>query len=255
MVLELRRIAAAFARAVGKVVFPKLAAAAERRVTKTDAAERLDAPGDELEDLDLELLEDSELDELLEDLEFAGFDAFNEPGFSRTSNRAAKRVVQHSQREFSRLGINVEKEPHLKWLIDGWRKDNVARITGMQKDQLAKIERILREGRGHTAQTLAKEIARQLDDVTLSRAEALARDQILTLNANITRERQTAAGIDEYIWTTSNDERVRPEHKDLEGARFTWADGHPEEGHPGEPINCRCIAYPVLPELEEVGLN
>lgn len=88
-------------------------------------------------------------------------------------------------------------------------------------------------------------------DVSKSNANRIARDQIGKLNGQITHERQTALGIDAYIWRTSLDDRVRdPEHTRLEGQRFTWeSGGDPTEGHPGDAIQCRCRAEPDLSKL------
>jgi SPP1 gp7 family putative phage head morphogenesis protein len=86
-------------------------------------------------------------------------------------------------------------------------------------------------------------------DVSESRAELIARDQTLKLNGAITEIRQTNAGVDSYIWSTSLDERVREEHAALEGQTFSWS-SPPEVGHPGEDFQCRCVALPVIPELE-----
>lgn len=176
--------------------------------------------------------------------------ALSASGINGAADTAADRNVTHSKNEFKRLGIDIRKEPNMTPLIDGWRKDSVARVTAMADDQLDKIEDILSEGFGRRAESIAKDIERQLDDVSASRAELIARDQVLTLNAKITEFRQVASGIEEYVWTTSNDERVRDEHEALEGETFSWDEGgDPEEGHPGEAINCRCTAFPILPEL------
>ena len=57
-------------------------------------------------------------------------------------------------------------------------------------------------------------------------------------------------GITQYIWRTSRDERVRESHLVLEGKTFSW-DSPPDVGHPGQDINCRCTAEPVIPGLED----
>lgn len=88
-------------------------------------------------------------------------------------------------------------------------------------------------------------------DVSESRAELIARDQTLKLNGQINEERQRSAGIDSYTWSTSLDERVRPEHAKLEGQVFTW-DNPPEPGHPGDDFQCRCAAIPIIPELDSL---
>jgi SPP1 gp7 family putative phage head morphogenesis protein len=93
-----------------------------------------------------------------------------------------------------------------------------------------------------------EELAAKLEErgnVSESRAELIARDQTLKLNGAITQIRQENAGIDSYVWSTSLDERVRPEHAALEGQTFPWS-SPPDVGHPGQDIQCRCIAVPVI---------
>jgi len=172
------------------------------------------------------------------------------------SDTAAKRTVQNSKSEFERLGIKLlDAEPDLGPLIDAWRAENVGRITGMLDDELDKIETILRNGDGLVVGDLADALEDQLG-VSESRANLIARDQVLTLNGQITKERQGACGIEKYVWTTSNDERVRETHAELEGTTQSW-DDPPEinddgdTGHPGEDYQCRCIAFPILPELDD----
>jgi SPP1 gp7 family putative phage head morphogenesis protein len=84
----------------------------------------------------------------------------------------------------------------------------------------------------------------------------LARDQILTLNAQINQSKQVNAGIEEYIWTAVADSRTRDDHADLDGQKFRYDDPPVSGtdgfvGHPGEPAQCRCVAYPVIPALED----
>jgi SPP1 gp7 family putative phage head morphogenesis protein len=188
----------------------------------------------------------------------------------------AERTVDHSKTEFRRLGIKLrplevkndrkgkerlvgvrlrDAEPKLDKLITGWRKENVDKITSLVGKELDTIEGLLRDGEGRRVESLAKEIEGRFD-VTRSKAELLARDQVLKLNANITGERQKAAGIEEYIWTSSGDERVRERHGELDGQTFRWDDPPVtneagDKNHPGEDYQCRCTAYPVLPELED----
>lgn len=97
--------------------------------------------------------------------------------------------------------------------------------------------------------------------VVRSRAELIARDQTLKLYGQIQEARQTDAGIEEYTWSTSHDERVRSRHAELEGTTQRW-DAPPvvdratgRRAHPGEDFQCRCAAIPILPtgELPEGG--
>lgn len=239
-VLALRRAAARFGKAVLAVVMPRVADFAKQPSDDDDA--RTDAKGPN----------DAAANVLLRNMKAAAKGSLGPGVIKADSARAAAGTLKHSQKEFKRLGIDVRKEPMLTPLMDGWQKDNVSLITNMHAEQLGKVDTILRDGFGRRPESLAKDIERQLDDVSKSRAELIARDQVLTLNAKITRHRQKSAGIEKYVWTTSNDERVRDEHAALEGEVFAWDEGgDPEEGHPGEAINCRCVAFPILDELDD----
>lgn len=93
--------------------------------------------------------------------------------------------------------------------------------------------------------------------VSENRAELIAVDQTLKLASAITQARQTAAGVTSYTWSTSLDERVRPSHAELEGQEFDWNDppitnDDGDTNHPGEDYRCRCVAIPVVDELEEL---
>ncbi len=89
--------------------------------------------------------------------------------------------------------------------------------------------------------------------VAESRAMLIARDQTTKLNGALNEIRQTEAGVTSYTWSTSLDERVRDEHSEREGEVFDW-DSPPEDGHPGEPIQCRCVAIPVVEEFAGLDL-
>lgn len=73
----------------------------------------------------------------------------------------------------------------------------------------------------------------------------LTRDQTSKLTGQLNQARQTELGVDRYRWRDSADERVRPLHQDYNGQIFAWNDP-PPDGHPGQPIQCRCVAVAVL---------
>lgn len=76
-----------------------------------------------------------------------------------------------------------------------------------------------------------------------SNARRIARDQVGKLNGQVNQDRQEALGVTGYIWRGVLDQRERDEHTDREGQSFSW-DDPPDDGHPGEPIQCRCSAEP-----------
>lgn len=217
----------------------------------TDASE-----GDIFDEVD-----DDDLDDLERDMERAATAAFNEREYKRSSDTTAKRVDKHLEHEWHRIGLpKLSKDPKASERVVKWRTENVNRITGMQKDQIEKVRNILDVGQGRRVESLAEDIERQLDDVSASRAELIARDQVLKLNGELTQDRHEAAGIEKYWWSTSQDERVRPTHADLEGELFSWDDppetnDNGDRNHPGGDFSCRCVATPFLEELEEEGLG
>jgi SPP1 gp7 family putative phage head morphogenesis protein len=241
-VLAARRVAARFGAVIRRIVLGHI----EAFTNLTDVEERADAADDDAKQASAKKLA-KQLGKKMR-AETATLTAGD---WEASGEKAAKKTEEHSKKEFRRLGIDVRKEPMMTPLIDGWRKDNVALIKNMHEEQVDKVEKILDEGWGRHPKSLAKDIEDRIG-VSKSRAELIARDQVLTLHAKITRHRHKAAGIKSYIWTTSQDERVRPEHAELEGEEFSWDEGgDEEEGHPGEAVNCRCVAFPVLEELED----
>lgn len=132
------------------------------------------------------------------------------------------------------------------------REANIRLIEDAHRDYAAQVREVFDNAltEGLRVEELAAKLAER-GDVSESRAELIARDQTLKLNGQITRLRQQAAGVEEYIWSTSQDERVRPEHAALEGRKFAWDEPTPIGYAPSEDFQCRCIPIPVIPELED----
>lgn len=87
-------------------------------------------------------------------------------------------------------------------------------------------------------------------NVSLQRAELIARDQTLKLAAKVNQIRQQNAGVHEYTWSGVMDVRERATHVANEGKRYLWAVPPEVTGHPGHDVNCRCIALAYVPELD-----
>lgn len=131
-------------------------------------------------------------------------------------------------------------------------RENVGLIKTIPESYFQKIETVMLEQvvQGRTsAKSLIDEL-QELGAQSKRRARFIARDQTAKLTAAMNRERNQALGITEYVWRTSRDERVRESHAKRDGKRFRWDDppagGPADGGHPGEAINCRCTAEPVV---------
>ena len=167
-----------------------------------------------------------------------------------------QQVNKFNYEQFQKLnnsifGIDVfSNEPWLKDQSKIFSAQNAQLIKSLPIEELARVsqdvERGLQQGERFTdiAETIQKSFG-----ITHRRAKLIARDQTQKLNNSLTKLRQQEVGVEEYIWQTSDDERVRQTHKDNDGKKFRWDTPPPITGHPGNDVNCRCIARPVLDKL------
>ena len=139
--------------------------------------------------------------------------------------------------------------------LRAFRESNLALIRTLAADRVAAVRTVLeRRGIGGRVEQIAADIEAEAG-ATPARAALIARDQVLSLNAQVTEARHRAAGITEYVWRTSRDARVRESHRALEGRTFRYADppvvdertGRRE--NPGQDFRCRCTADPILPGI------
>ena len=132
---------------------------------------------------------------------------------------------------------------------DRWARENVKLISKMADDHLDRVAKITREAvrAGSRAEVVAGAL-REATGISARKAKGIARDQIATLQGQVTQARQTRIGVKRYRWRTVGDARVRTTHRQREGEIFSW-DRPPPDGHPGAPINCRCYAEPVLDDV------
>lgn len=138
-------------------------------------------------------------------------------------------------------------------VVQAATKANVSLIKSIPEQYFDKLETVVTKNvdAGMRFEDLAKEIQR-IGDVTESRAKLIARDQTSKMNGAMSQIRQMSIGIERYTWSTSGDERVREEHAANDGKIFDWNDP-PATGHPGEDIQCRCVALPYVELDKEDG--
>lgn len=153
----------------------------------------------------------------------------------------------------SAYGVDIfQSEP---WLVDvmrQWEAENIRLIKSIPEAALESLHgKIVASVRAGRPVSELADVIESSYGVTRSRAELIANDQVGKLNGQLTRERQKRLGVEEYIWRGSLDQRERDAHVIREGKRFSW-DAPPYDGHPGEPIRCRCTAEPVLPLLDDI---
>lgn len=172
------------------------------------------------------------------------------------------------------LGVDVfAREPWLGAHINSFGKENVQLITKLAEETRADIDRIINDGfkRGRRIEDIRTEILRGTDltkgrfKKTRTRAQLIARDQVSKLNGQLIQLRQQEIGINQYIWRTAIDERVRTSHLAMEGKICDWGNAFTYKNkfnenwmertsdmvkkHPGQDIQCRCYAEPVFEDL------
>jgi len=127
-------------------------------------------------------------------------------------------------------------------------KENVELIRSiplqLQGDLIKHVTETI-EKHGFNEQKLIKTLNNRFN-VAGSRAKLIARDQTSKTIGALTKARHQQIGITEYVWITSNDERVRSSHASLNGSKQEWATPPPVSGHPGHSIQCRCVAQAVI---------
>lgn len=186
-------------------------------------------------------------------------------------SRYAKEV-EGSNLRTQLVGVDpLHSAPSLAIAADRFVDQNVKLITNVADKELGELQDLFKDPstKGLSVDEI-QDLVQERFKVSDSRAQLIARDQTLKLNAQITQTRQTRAGVTRYVWTTSNDERVRPDprvvkdpsrpgpdHRALEGTVQSW-DSPPvvdtktnRRAHPGEDYQCRCTAFPLIEGIDD----
>lgn len=121
-----------------------------------------------------------------------------------------------------------------------------------QRRMADEVQSALFEGldRGQSSAQIANRLTERVQ-VSRSRATLIARNELGNASAYGQQVTQEEAGITHYEWVAASDERVRPEHQARNGKIFAW-DKPPADGHPGQPIQCRCVSVPVIAGVREL---
>lgn len=143
-------------------------------------------------------------------------------------------------------------------------EQNARYITSMASGVADKVFKDMARGymEGKRPEELMRDVLKRWPELTEWHARLIARTETSKASTALTRVRAEGAGLDWYVWRTSEDARVRTSHYHMDGVICSWSDP-PSPGklvhqkdrgkyNPGEIFNCRC--YPeVLLEYGDVS--
>ena len=187
----------------------------------------------------------------------------------KKSLQAGNMALNHSAKDWGLLvkdatGLEISTEAYvddMQDMVKAWVHENVSKITSIPDEYLGEVENIIRWG--YETKQPKVNVYRRLEKLvglTKSKAKMIARDQLGTLNAQMTRHEHESAGVGKYKWITKRDSLVRDCHRALHGTIHKWSEPPPmwymtkSRGivytgrycNPGEDFGCRCTAAPVF---------
>lgn len=151
------------------------------------------------------------------------------------------------------IGFNDLLPEAKEQIAKEWASNLKLFVKDFTDKEIIKLREFVQENAtaGFRASNLEVELRKQFN-ISKNKAKFLARQETSLFTANYSKQRYQMAGIDEYIWSTSQDERVRDDHRRLNGKKFSFDDppivdlNTGKKANPGEDFNCRCVAIPVI---------
>ena len=187
--------------------------------------------------------------------------------------KTAEEAKEFGDKEFQKTiekGIHVSPPVASEWWDDmktSWAENNYTLIVSNAKNYVSKINTLTEQAivNGWTGKKLKEEIKNATQGLSDKHCKLLARDQMGKLNGQIAQGQMQELGLEMYVWSTSADDRVRDSHAVMEGLLCRYDDAsvcsydsgktwvkRPSgavELHPGQDIQCRCVALAFYPEL------
>lgn len=149
------------------------------------------------------------------------------------------------------LGVNpMLRDEGLKDFLVARAKEHAKLISSIPDRQAPSLESgiLAAVQRGTPVDDLAGFIDDRFDTME-SNADTIARTETGKIYSDITEYRSKELGVESYTWATVGDDRVRPSHAAMDGVELRWDDPPEVDGelvNPGQAINCRCVALPVI---------
>lgn len=199
-------------------------------------------------------------------------------------NQTAEQLKAHEDKQFQKQlqnGIGVSFQTNAPWWPNTkatWAGNNYNLIVSNARNYVNQINNLAEQAvvNGWSPKQLQEQIKKASNGLSDKKCRLLARDQIGKLQGQVAEAQMEEIGLEMYIWDTSGDERVRgnpagkyptavPSHYVMDGCLCrwdnatlyskdngkTWIDrpANAVKLHPGQDIQCRCVALAYIPEL------
>lgn len=188
--------------------------------------------------------------------------------FNRSASRITDRMIEQVDRSAkANLGESLKKlsggltiqtpdmPAGLQDVITASIAENVALIKSVAvqyHDRIASAVFVSIQSGGQSRATVLEEL-RKIGGMSDRRAKLIARDQVSKVTTQMNAERAKSVGMRKFQWLHSRGgAEPRKLHQQLDGQIFSYDDlpvideRTGERGLPGQLINCRCQAIPVI---------
>jgi SPP1 gp7 family putative phage head morphogenesis protein len=251
---------------LSKLVIPKLKKQfrqEEKKIIQFDAENFGELEGELLEEFEKKMLASGFIANEVEKV------AFLLDSWTVEKTKQSVKRLQRIKRRTAKSVIPIIFEPDNPFVIDfidSYIASNVELVASLGRKFIPEVSKLASDTflQGGNIKDLSSNLL-QFTDQNVNRAAFWARDQVGDAYSNLTKTRQTSAGINNYIWRTVGDNAVRgndpadeTSHIILDGKIFSWTKGAADTGqiskpsgkHPGDDYNCRCTADPTFEEIK-----
>jgi SPP1 gp7 family putative phage head morphogenesis protein len=177
--------------------------------------------------------------------------------------RAAASQSMQGRRIYEAL--RQEREGPLAWRLEQLVQHNARLIRSLPLTLALRTDRYIaeRQAEGIRSSDITKELRSKLPQLAEWHVRLIARTETAKAETAVTRARAENLNIDWYAWASSEDERVRTSHRNMDKVIVAWSDPPaPEQligikstlGHynGGSSPNCRCLCLPVI-SLDQIS--
>ena len=196
------------------------------------------------------------------------------PDIQAASELLAKRMIFHinvknaktwraaaarsSRAQMLYKALQTEMEGATGSRVQSLIRENAALISSLSLDAASTLtQEVARvQQSGARPKTIAKMYAKRFPELLRSRTHLISRTETAKASSALTEARCERLSIQWYQWETSQDQRTRASHKNMNGVIVPWSSAPSPEGliceksqgnyHAGEIYNCRCVIIPIL---------